>query len=208
MDSLSSHFFPEILPESDLQFPENVSVLPELAFPIVQEARKGMEETGIFDRVVNTKVREEIEKLKQIIARSIPSHLRQYWAEIEKKIFVGTGLFLLPEIAEGNWGSEYGKQNGTIVGENSFQAGYDMTMNFIAHELVSIPFLLGLAGYIKGKNDGGRISLDNVVWFIGAGEFSRVLLSQVPYLESHTVNGYVSVAIFMAIALHTWMKNL
>ena len=65
-------FFPEILPESDLQFLKNVSVLPELAFPIVQEARKGMEETGIFDRVVNTKVREEIEKLKQIIF--VPFH--------------------------------------------------------------------------------------------------------------------------------------
>lgn len=207
MDSLSSHFFPETSPESFQKLPENVSVLPEPAFPIVQEARKDMEKIGIFDRV-NTKAKKEIEKLKQIIARSIPSHLQQYWTDIEKKIFVGTGLFLLPEIAEGNWGSDYWAQNGTIVGENSFQAGYDMTMNFIAHELVSIPFLLGLAGYIKGKNDGGRASLDDVVWFIGGGELSRVLLSQVPYLESHTVNGYVSVAIFMAIALHTWMKNL
>ena len=121
---------------------------------------------------------------------------------------MGTGLFSVARNSREETGEvSMENKNGTIVGENSFQAGYDMTMNFIAHELVSIPFLLGLAGYIKGKM---MVDASLLIMLFGSLvlENSLVFFSQVPYLESHTVNGYVSVAIFMAIALHTWMKNL
>lgn len=205
MDFVNTFSSNEFSSESPPEIPQNVSVLPEAVVPIVRESRENMEKTGILD-MVNEKAREEVEKLKQIISRSIPPHLKKYWKEIETKIFVGTSLFLIPEIAEGNWGSDYWKERGTIVGENSFQEGWDSVESFLVHEVV-IAVLLAFAGHIKGSNDGGRFTVDNMIWFFLGGEASRILTSQIPYVDGHA-HGYVSAAIFGAIAVHAWMKNL